>query len=449
MAVSVGVKTDLNNVLKHVHGPRMVKTFNDKYLWYNKLKKRRRVQFSGRDFLFSVHTKPASNGGFYTGSGDLPDASEETVQEASVAVKQIAARIALDGLSHESGKTNKDGFIRLLTFKTTRAAKNAANEMAQQIWSFSDQSHLNGIKAVVASYHAGSKTITCKDPLGYVSGTDVPNVGAARYFRAGQKIAWGAVGNGGGTLCHTSLTSGSTGTITEVNYANGTITLDAATHPPLGDDLICLGWSDSNWSYQKTNGAAALGISGFGTILDPLKGNLVGGGPNSTFQGIAVTPDDPTQWDSLRVTSGGAFDQQELHEAIQKLEQVGEGEPNFMVSDVTLLREYIADVGADVRLQPQALKGGYKMVEFASGRNLEWVFDKYCPYGSVFIGDINAAFWLMQRDFGWDTTDGKVLKYVADKDAFSAYFKGYMALGFEALNSFAVVKNINISGNAL
>ena len=438
---TVGIKTDLNNVLKHVHGPRMVKTFNDKYLWYNKLKKRRRVQFSGRDFLFSVHTKPASNVGWYANAGLLPDASEETVDEASVTVKQFAARIALDGLSHESGKTNKDGFIRLLTFKTTRAAKNAANEMAQQIWAFSDQSEFNTVKAVVSSYAANK--IVCKNPLGYVSGTDVPSVGGARYFRAGQKIAWGT------TAELYSGTSQGVAEISSVDYSAQELTIGTITGAvPQADDSIVTGWTQANYNFA-TLGTVAHGISGFGTILDPLKGNLISGAANANFQGIAVTPNDPTQWDSLKVTSGGSFDQQELHEVIQKLEQVGEGEPNFMVSDVTMLREYIADVGADVRLQPQALKGGYKMVEFASGRNLEWVFDKYCPYGCIFMGDLNAAFWLMQRDFGWDTTDGKVLKYISDKDAFSAYFKAYMALGFDALNSFGVIKNINISGNAL
>mgnify|MGYP003112543039 CR=1 FL=1 len=423
-------KTNLNDVLKHVHGPRMVKIFNDNNILWDRLQKRRKVKFSGRDFLFPVHTGRNSGVGFYSESSNLPANGNQSVDEASVSISQLAARISLTGLAIESGKSDKDGFARLLTFETKRAAADLADMAARACYGMprnsTAASSLNGVLCKATSV-AGGTTVTAEDPLGYNSGTEVPNIGAARYIRQGMQLSWGLQSQG--------LADGY-GEVTSVNYGAGTFVVSTTGgNAPDANDYFTLGFASTAPNFNS-------GFEGLGVLVNP-------GSAGTTFEGISLTTTDPTGWNPYNQAAAGAFDQNELHDMVQNIGVVGGGDVDLMVADPTMSREYIADVAGDVRLQPQKLKGGYTMLEFASGKVIDWVFDKHCPYGVIYFLTSDSLFWLMQRDFGWDSTDGKLLKYIANTDTFDGYFKGYCALGYDSLNSNGALYNISISGNPL
>ena len=425
-------KSNLDNVLKHVHGPKMVRIFNDKNFLWDALKKRRKVKFSGRDFLFPVHTGRNYGAAFYTESSDLPSNSTQSVSEASVAIRQLAARIALTGLAIESGKSDKDGFARLLTFETKRAAADLADMAAVAI--YSKPTHTTAASSLnnVLCQHSGAdgNSITATNPLGYTSGSEVPSVGAARYIRNGMIVSYG-------TQAQLAATAEGWGTVSNVNYSAGTFTITpgGGSNSPNQNDWITRGFSTTVPNYNA-------GFEGLGVLVAPTSGG-------TKFEGITIDTNDPTGWNPYNQAAAGAFDQNELHDMVQNIGVVGNGDVDCMVADPTMSREYIADVAGDVRLQPQKLKGGYTQLQFASGKVIDWVFDRHCPYGAIFFLTKESLFWLMQRDFGWDTTDGKILKYIADKDQFNGYFKGYCALGWDSLNSNGALYNISISGNPL
>lgn len=442
--VYTGTATDLSSVLKRQYG-NVSKLINNKFLAYDRLKNKKNFRFSGRDFLFPVHTGRNPGVMWYSDGGALPDAGNEQVTDASVTIKDIGGRIQLSGNAIEAGKGDAGFMAGVLNFQMKSMVDNMSAEMAIALYGFPIRSivggaaptdaSMNGVRAKITAFDGGTDTSTLSTPGGY-SSTYAGSVGGARYLRVGDSIQWGSISG-------TTLTVRGGGVISSVNYSAQTIVHTTAFGAdPQANDYIVRGSGVTTGrnSYGKA-------LSGLGALVDQAADS---GGQKLTFQGITVEPSDPTGWSTYKkAAAAGALDLSDWHNIVQSVAKVGNGRPTLGLADPSMIELYQALLTPDVRFAPQELKGGYKTIKFASGHDIDLVFDNYCPYGVTFFLDEQSVFWLKQREIGWDETDGKILKQVEGSDVFHAFTKGYLNLGMDSLNAHGVHYGVTITNPPL
>jgi hypothetical protein len=186
------------------------------------------------------------------------------------------------------------------------------------------------------------------------------------------------------------------------------------------------------------------GLNGLGSLHTQYQGR-----PSAAFQGISVTTGQDYTWKSYNLDVNDVFDESKIHQTIHNIEEVGAGKPSLLVSHYTLLKEYYEEVLGNVQFTSSPnFSGGYQTLKFSSDREYDWVVDKYCPYGMMYILSEEDLFWAVRRDFGWDDRGGAILKSLAvtGNDAVRAFYKSYLQLGYESLNAHGVISRITVSG---
>ena len=212
------------------------------------------------------------------------------------------------------------------------------------------------------------------------------------------------------------------------------------TGAPQTDDLFVMGSGTGVGNYEYNNG-----LNGLGTLTTQYQGTT-----DAAFQGITCTTGQDYTWKSYNLDpNNSACEEDELHQTIHNIEEIGAGKPSLLVSHYTVLKEYYASIIDNIQFTTSPnFSGGYQTLKFSSDREYDWVVDKYFPYGAMFILSESDLFWAVRRDFGWDDRGGAILKSMAvtGNDSVRAFYKAYLQLGYESLNAHGVITRIQVSG---
>ena len=186
------------------------------------------------------------------------------------------------------------------------------------------------------------------------------------------------------------------------------------------------------------------GLNGLGAVTPDFQDIT-----SQKLQGIAITSTGDYSWRSYSKLQGDdVFEATFLHSLVHNIQEVGTGAPSLLVSHYSMLLEYLTTIETQARFSNDDLKGGYQKISFASDKVYDWIVDKYCPYGAVYALDESNIFWAIRRDFGWDDRGGAILKSMAvggtAQDSVRGFYKAYLQLAYNNLNSHGVAMNIKV-----
>jgi len=479
MAISSELLARFDGLFKDFYNPEMLKTLPEHNELYKRIKKLSSVKWEGRKGVFALHTQRNHGMGFRGVNDTVPYAGFQGVTQGALAYTSFYSAIELHDEEIMRVKTDRGGFKKTLDLETKGVVRDVMTRFGTYVYMFPAQAQskpiptataltqyatgigiasaigggygsLNAVMAFVdgaPSVAGGVATINVKWPLGYADPSG-QSIGGARYLEKGQVLAWGTL---------SELNSGATlgfGEITGIDYSAQQITVavrGAIPHNPAANDALVLASTPDNQllsghEYDK-------GINGLGTLYSFVQdGNYSTAGANylSRFCDVETTPGGDYVWRPLIKQSGGQWNEQEVHEVIQQVEEIGNGRTNLLVSHHSVQREYIADIQASTMYQPEKVNGGYKTLQFSSGRELDWLADAKCPYGTIFCLDTEALGWATKDDWHWDEKGG-VLKSLltggtGGQDKVRGIYKWRGNMGIEALNKHAVIHGINVSG---
>jgi hypothetical protein len=297
---------------------------------------------------------------------------------------------------------------------------------------------INRISAVAGGPPVTS--ITVNRPLGY-DDADLGSTRFARYLLNGDVFAYG-------TIAGTTMTVKGSLRVDSVNYATNTATITVLSSPggqPAANDFIAYCDPDDLNVNGYSNTQQGLGTLVYQQQLD---------GIDQVIEGVTVQLNNIQGWFTRVITSGGPFDQSDWHDAVRGLEvgSLSSAKEVALINDPTMADVYAATLFPDIRLAPQDPKGGRKGVPpFASGSgDITQIFDDKCPYGMTFFLTKEQAFWLTlpnQKMPGWYSPTGNATAWKAlqMQDGLYNNFRWVYNLGFQTLNSHAVVKGVTIS----
>jgi len=433
---------DLDGLLKDFYGPRIVEQLNNRNWALDRLEQRKDMKWSGRKIMFPIHTKRNTGVGFRGETGTLPLAGGQNYAQAEVTDVLFYGTIQLTGLAMDSVLDDKGGFRRALESEMKGLVTDARDHMGVQIWSkpvdesATNASKFNGVRGKVTAYAGGTTTV--KVPLGY---SNAPTgFGGTRYLKVGDILVWGT---------QAELAAGATpsgyGSVDSIDTPNQQceITTLGGTTNPAVNDYVVRGHvnSDGNHEFER-------GINGLGALTNEYQVLA-----SQELQNVAYTSGGDYTWQTRNVTGAGPFDENEIHQMIKAVQEVADGEPTCLISHYSMYLEYLASLQSQTRYAADSFKGGYQVLKFASDREYDWIIDKYCPYGHLFAIDEESLFWAMRRDFHWDDKGGSVLKSLAvsgsGSDAVRGFYKAYMNLAYEKMNTHGILHGVTVSGTVL
>ena len=446
---TVSGATSLDGLLKDFYGPRIAEQLNNSNFALDRLEKRKDMKWSGRQVKFPIHTQRNSGVGFRSESGSLPGAGAQNYSQASITDVLFYGTIQLTGLAMDSVLSDRGGFRRALDSEMRGLVNDAKDHFGSKIFGFGQAGgsvaageKYNGLlgqckDGAVAGAGTDGDPYVCEsmdNPLGYFTSDNVPAQGQTRYFKAGQKVVWGlldAAELGGTPTGYGSIKSVVDSTTIQVVKDGGVA--------PHNLDWFVMGSENVAGNFEFENG-----LNGLGSLHTQYQGRA-----SSAFQGITCTTGQDYTWKSYNLDNNGVFDESQIHQTIHNIEELGAGTPSLLVSHYTLLKEYYEEVLGNVQFTSSPnFSGGYQTLKFSSDREYDWVVDKYCPCGMMYILSEDDLFWAVRRDFGWDDRGGAILKSLAvtGNDAVRAFYKSYLQLGYESLNAHGVISRITVSG---
>ncbi len=445
----------VGGLLQRYYKKGVAQTFSDEFWADSEIQKAENLRWDGDSVRINIHDARNFGAGAVSESGTLPTPGNQNTQQGEISRKFVYGRIRLTGPAIWAAQSEANAFKATLDFEMERMIKDIISVRSFHLYTGPSELNttgLNGIKAKTTAFVANQfidgapmaagtgGTLTLSDPGGWTSTGPtaiVPNLGATRYLRVGEPVAWGT----GIQLGATPAAARGSGVIIQIDRVNQKIcvtgTGGTVANPvafagaiPNANDLVCRGWSQSILEANRVP-------TGLGVLVQHNGGD--------SFQGI---PHNDENWAALNFASPVAnFAEKHLHRQIQVIREVSGSTIDCMVSHPSMSREYIDVLDKDVRFEPKSLKGGYEVLTFSSGRKVKWIFDNDCPYGVVIFLTKNRMMWAVNRPWMWDDTDGAVLRSTDNTDEFTARYCSYYDLGFTQLNCHGVLTGITqISG---
>jgi len=430
----------LDGLLKDFYGPRIAETLNNENFMLKRLEKRKDMKWSGRKVMFPVHTKRNTGVGFRDETGSIPDPGGQFYKQAEITDVLFYGTIQLTGLALDAVLSDRGGFRRALDSEMQGLVNDSKNHFGRAVWGMpvngtgDNADRLNCVLGTQTGAVVGGKS-TILAPLGYAN---ADAASTTRYFRVGQALAWGDPSEAAQFGHNTPVGTGS-GYVASVDSATEISVVAETGIAPAGGDQFVIGSNHTNGSFEYDNG-----LNGLGTLDSSFQGLT-----SQTFQGIPVTSGGDYTWQTYSKAHGDTtFDTTFLHSLLHNVQELGSGSPTMLASHYSLLLEYVNVADAATRYSNDVIKGGYQTITFASDKVYDWVVDKFCPYGYVFALDETNMFWAVRRDFGWDDRGGAVLKSLAAgsgaQDGVKAFYKSYLQLAFNNLNSHGIARGIKV-----
>lgn len=356
------------------------------------------VQFAGRQWIFTAHTKRNESGTMRDENGTLPAAGQQGYEDFQDKVRRAYKQIQISGFAIAVSERDVGAYLRLLQGETEGAINDLRRDLSRQ--AYGDQT--GALAAVTAD---GVNTVT---------------VDSVQYLRVNMVI----------DLINSTNDAvlAADRTITAIVASTGVVTYSGADVTATTDHRVV---EAGNWKKE---------INGLKNMLGP-DGSLY-----NTLHGVDGSVAGNEYWRAkVKDALGGVWDE-DLGQ--QLLDEIGaEGwETSIIITTRGVRRRYVNTLKAMKRwndTQSQTMHGGFKFVDF-NGYPL--LTDDQCPKKEAWFlrPEDFLWIWLHGNDFDWMDRDGAVLRKVEspDTDAYKATLFKYCDLGLFRRKSQGRMKNL-------
>lgn len=343
-----------------------------------------KVQFAGRKWIFTAHTKRNESGTMAAEDGALPQPGRQGWEDFEDRLRYAYKQIELTGIAMEVTESQTNAYVNLLTAESEGVINDLRWDLNRQAYG-NQTGNLTGITA------DGANTVT---------------VTTVQYLRVGMPIDF--INSGTDAVLASRNITAINSTTKVVTYDGADVTTTPGTH------VICL---TGNWKLEM-NGLQNIIDSTTYPTLHTVNGSTAG---NEYWNG--------------KTYAGGSttFDEDQGQ---QVLDDVGtEGwESEIIITTRGIRRRYVNTLKAQKRFNDAdsgMLHGGFKFIDF---NGVPLLTDDVCPKGYMFFlrPQDFLWIWLNGNDFRWLQRDGKILRkveYPVDKDNWRGTVYRYQDLG--------------------
>lgn len=377
--------------LKDFYEPGSREQLNNEIPFLNQIE-RNSDDIEGRQAVLALHVQRNAGVGARGDGGTLPTAGAQGYTNEKVPLKYNYGRIQLSGPTIRAMRSDRGSFVRAVDSEMKGVTADLKREVSRQIW-------MNG----------DGKIATC----GTTTATTVVQLAAAttvvqmRFFQVGDFVDIGTV------AAPTTIVAASK--ITAVDTTNLTITISSAVTT-----------SASHFVFRAGNNGVSLTneVTGLQKLV----------AASGTLHNV-----DPTTypvWASYVKTAVGSLNENLMAGVVQNVQIASGDYPNLIVGDDGSHRAY-ANLLTSLKRFPGtvALKGGYAGLDFtAGGPTIPVVWDRDCPFGSLFY--LNTDHFTEYRMADWEfmQEDGHILFRVSGVDAYEATLFMYHELATDGRN---------------
>lgn len=384
------LSTTLDPILKEFYIPPVVEQLNNEVLVFQLLNASDE-ELVGRRAIVPVHSRRSGGIGARAEYGTLPVASAQGYANAIYTLKYLYGRAQISGPGVELSADPRGAFLQAFKAELDFLRNDLTIDLARQVYG-------DGSGQVVAfGTQAASTvlTINSSEPLrkgfGYIN----------------QVLDIGSAANGS--------VLGASRTITDINVATPSITVDVAPTGALTSGthfgFVAGNVSSAGVVNEIDNGLQKLVSSTAGLTV----GTINSGGAGNSY------------WDNLRDTAGGAVSLDNIQKNINQV-KVNGGQIGIMLTSLGLQRQTFNLMQSQVRYvdKPTQLAGGY---ESLSVGGYDMVGDRLAPFGQIRLLDKRFIKIFSNRDWHFLDQDGLSTRWVTDQDAWQAALARYINLG--------------------
>lgn len=343
-----------------------------------------RVEFAGRKWIFTAHTKRNESGTMTAEDGALPAPGRQGWEDFEDRLRYAYKQIELTGQSMEVTSRNVATYVRLLEAETEGAINDLRWDLNRQAYG----DHTGTLTAITAD---GANTVT---------------VSTVQYLRVGMPIDFVNTGTDA-VLASRNITA--------INSTTKVVTYDGADATTVpGTHVVVL---NGNWKLEM-NGLRNIIDSTTFPILHATDGSTAG---NEYWNG--------------KVYAGGSttFDEDQGQQVLDDIGAEG-WEAEIIITTRGVRRRYVNTLKAQKRFNDGdagKLHGGFQYIDF---NGVPLLTDDTCPKGYMFFLRPQDFLWIWLNgdDFRWLNRDGKILRkveYPVDKDNWRATVYRYNDLG--------------------
>jgi hypothetical protein len=384
----------VNNILKELYpGKDIADQLNEECIGYKRIERTSdgvSTEIGGKYVTFPIRVRRNAGIGYRNELEQLQAAGQQGYASVRIGLTYGYGRVRMSGPTMELAATKPQAFANALT-KEVEGIRTDLLKDTNRIF-YGDGT---GTMAVLTSSPAASTTFT---------------VASIQYLNLGDVIDIF-------TLPSTSKKVGAT--ITAINDATNTITVDSATTAASGDVVVRTG----NLSREPNGLASIVAASGLLYNVDPAS--------------------EPV-WKSIVDSTGGALSEGNMIKNMDNVRTRGGGRPTVIIADLGSRRAYFNLLTQQRRyVNSQKFDGGLVGLAFNYGVEIPLVDDVDAPPQTLhFLGE-NSFKIYRDQPWHWSQHDGSdIWKWVDNFDAYEALLVQYWQLGIDRRNAHAKMTGI-------
>lgn len=400
--------TTINAALKEFWENALAYQLNDKILLLNRLQSTTENLY-GRYALIPLHTSRSGGLSARPEYGTIQAAGNQALAQAQYTLKYLYGRGQVSGPSMELTSSKEGSVVSIIELEMNRLLDDAKVDTARQLYGSSDG------KVTQMGVTSASATIV-------LSGTGFNEAVQKGQIYVGMLITIGTVAN---PVLRTTET-----TVTGIVPSGPTITVSAgALTTAITDFLFRSGNADATPLCYEINGlqaAVSTAANTFGNINAALAAN--------------------SYWDNLRNPLNGNLTLDAFTKSFNTVNGIAGGQVSCVITSFGIQRAFYNLLQSQVRyMNPMQLSSGYQSLDYMG---IPVIADKDAPYGNVYFLDERWFRIYSNQDWHWMDDDGKVLKWVANQDAWQFVLRRYMNMGLSRRNCQFVLSGVQVAGAA-
>lgn len=394
--------TSVNAILKEIYEGNINNQLNEERVTIKRIE--RTAEGTGTDAVggkyvtFPVRTQRNAGISYRAENVQLAPAGQQGLKAAQEQLKYGYGRVRITGQTIALADSNRQSFASALDVEMDGLKNDLAKDENHVAYGHTDAAIASGIKAKVTGASTGT----------------LITVDSTQYIQEGMVIDISAAG--------TPVSGGGSRTVTAVNSST-TFTVDSAVAGTVSGNYVS---RTGNYNQEPNGLNKIVNSTGACHTLDPATTPLWASTVDSTTTTISELA-FITLMDNIKRASG------KVPTAIFMALGVRRGYWNLL----TALRRYN---------EPKQFDGGLTGLSFMYGeKDLPVVADVDTPAkNAFFLCEPELKVW-RDKEWYWEDSDGTVLKWVTDYDAFEGLMKQYWQLGTHQRNAHGKANNLTES----
>lgn len=386
----------LSSILKDYYLPPVTEQLNNEVLLLQRLEKRDQELF-GNQAIVPLHTGRSGGIGARPESGALPSPGNQAYAKAVYDLKYLYGRVRVSGPSMAKTASEAGAFLQSLKSELDGIRNDLRKDVSRQV--YGDGTAIIASTAVVSA--STTVGLQSDEPLRH------------GFLYVGMVIDIGTAAN--------PTADSASRTITAVNLAGPSITVDSAITAAAGDKIFRAGAAGAASAVYEINGGLQAAVS--------TAANTYGG----------INAATSTYWDNYRNTSGGALSLDAMMQAFNQ-QRVAGGNLTAIITSFGLQRAFFNLLQSKVQyVTPTKLSGGFQSLDF---QGMPLIADIDAPFGKMYFLDESTLKVFSNRDWHFLDEDGNVLKWNNGFDEWEAVLARYMNIGATRRNNQLVVSGL-------